>query len=42
MAVLATFNMGDLSPFVEDEINFGDLRANPLKGGEDDANQWLE
>ena len=42
MAILATFNVGDLSPYVEDEIYFGDLRENPLKGGEDDADQALE
>jgi len=37
MAISATFNIGDLSPYVEDDIDFGDLRVNPLKGGEDDA-----
>ena len=37
MVVSATFNVGDLSPYVEDEIHFRDLRANPLKGGDDDA-----
>jgi len=42
MAVSATFNVGDLSPYVEDEIDFGDLTANPLKGREDDADQRLE
>jgi len=39
MAVSATLNVGDLSPYIEDKIDFGDLRANPLKGGEDDADQ---
>ena len=39
MAVSVTVNVGDLSPYMEDEIDFGDLRANPLKGGEDDADQ---
>ena len=39
MAVSTTFNVGDLSPYIEDEIDFGDLRANPLKGGEDNADQ---
>lgn len=39
MTVSATFNVGDLSPYIEDEIDFGDLRANPLKEGEDDAGQ---
>jgi len=38
MAISSTFNVGDLSPFVEDDIDFRDLRANPFKGGEDDAN----
>ena len=33
MANLATFNVGDLSSNVEDNINFGNLRANPFKGG---------
>ena len=42
MAVSATFNVGDLSPYAEDEMDFGDLRANPLKGWEDDADQRLE
>ena len=37
LVVSTTFNVGDLSPYVEDQIDFGDLRANPLKGGEDDA-----
>jgi len=35
MAISATFNVGDLSPYIEDEIDFGDLRANPHKGGEE-------
>ena len=39
MAVSATFNVGDLSPYVEDEIEFGELRENLLIGGEDDADQ---
>jgi len=42
VTVSATFNVGDLSPYVEDEIDFGGLRANPLKGGEDDVDQRLE
>ena len=37
MAVSATFNVGNLIPYVEDEIKNGDLRANPFKGGEDDV-----
>jgi len=39
MPVSATFNVCDLSPYIEDEIDLRDLRANPLKGGEDDADQ---
>jgi len=39
MAVSTTFNVGDLSPYIEDEIYFGDSRTNPLKGGEDDADE---
>ena len=35
----ATFNIGVLSPYLEDEIGYGHLRVNPFKGGEDDANQ---
>jgi len=38
----ATIKLGDLSPYVEDEIDFGGWRENPLKGGEDDADQRLE
>jgi len=41
MAVSATFNVRDLSPYVEDEINYGDLRASHFKGGENDAGQGL-
>ena len=37
MSISATFNIGDLSPYVEDDINLGDLRENPPKGGKDDA-----
>jgi len=39
VAVSVTFSVGDLSPCVEDEIDYRDLRANPLKEGEDDAYQ---
>ena len=39
MAVLATFDAGDLSPYIKDEIDFRDLRANLLKGGEDNEDQ---
>lgn len=39
MVISTTFNVGDLSPYVEDEIDYGDLRSNPLNGGEDDADQ---
>ena len=37
MAISATFNVGDLNLYVEDEINCGHWRENPLKGGKDDA-----
>jgi len=33
MAALVTFNIGDLSPYLEDEIDCGDLRENPFKKG---------
>jgi len=40
MAVSTTFNVDDLSPFVEDNFEDpSDLRANPLKEGEVDAEQ---
>jgi len=39
MVVSATFNVDDLSPYVEDTINYRDLRENPFKGGEDDTDQ---
>jgi len=39
MAISTTFNISDLSPYIEDEIKFGDLRANHPKGGDDDADQ---
>jgi len=36
MTIFATFNVGDLSPYVEDDIGFGDLRANSfeMRGGQ--------
>jgi len=37
MAILPTFNIGDLSPFIEDY--FSALRANLLKEREDDTKQ---
>ena len=38
MAVSATFNVGDLSPYVEDSIEDpSNLRSNPLEEGEVDA-----
>ena len=38
MAVSATFNIGDLSPYVEDNIEDpSDLRSNPSEEGEVDA-----
>jgi len=33
MVVLAAFNGCDLSSYVEDEIEYGDLRENPFKEG---------
>jgi len=39
MAVSATFNVGDLSPYMEDDIDYKNFRENPFKGGEDDADQ---
>uniref|UniRef100_A0A7C8Z7B4 Tf2-1-like SH3-like domain-containing protein n=1 Tax=Opuntia streptacantha TaxID=393608 RepID=A0A7C8Z7B4_OPUST len=38
MAVSATFNVGDLSPYVEDSVEDpSDLETNPLEDGEGDA-----
>jgi len=31
--VSATFNVDDLNPYVKDDIDFGDLRETPFKGG---------
>ena len=39
ITVSTTFNVGDLSPYMEDDIDYGDLRANPFKAEEDDADQ---
>jgi len=39
MAVSATFNVEDLSSYVEDDIGYGNLRENPFEGWEDDAYQ---
>jgi len=34
MNIYATFNVGDLTPYIEDEDEgIEDLRANPLQGG---------
>ena len=33
MVVSATFNVGDLSPYVKDEIDYRDLRVNLSKQG---------
>jgi len=42
MVVLATFNVGDLSPYVEDNFEDPlDLRANPLEEGEVDVEQGI-
>ena len=38
VSISATFNIGDLTPYIEDEDeDIGNLRANPLQGGEVDA-----
>ena len=37
VSISTTFNIRDLSPYVEDDINLGTLRENPPKDGEDDA-----
>ena len=43
IAVSATFNIGDLSPYVEDTIEDpSDLRSNPSKEGEVDAGACLQ
>ena len=40
--IFATFKVGDLTPYIEDEDkDIGDLRANPLQGGEVDADQTM-
>jgi len=39
MVVLATFNVGELSPYVEPEIDYGDLTENPFKERGNDADQ---
>ena len=31
MAASATFNVGGLSPYVDNDIDYGDLRVNPFK-----------
>ena len=41
MAVSATFNMGELNPYEEDDIDFGDLRESPFKRGDDDVSSSL-
>jgi len=39
MAVSTTFNMRDLSLYVEDEVDYGDVRENSFKVREDDTDQ---
>ena len=39
MAISPTFNVRDLSPYMQDDFEFRDLRVNHLKGGEDDVDQ---
>ena len=38
MGMSPTFNMGDLTPYVEDEEEGYDLRANHIQEGEDEMN----
>jgi len=38
MGVSSTFNVGDLTPYHEDEEHSDDLRANHIQEGEDEAN----
>jgi len=43
MNISATFNVGDLTPCIEDEDeDIEDLRVNPLQGGEVDAKQTMK
>ena len=42
MNISATFNVGDLAPYIKhDDEDIGDLRANPLQGGQVDAEQTM-
>ena len=42
MNISATFNVGDLTCYIEDDDeDIQDLRANPLQGGEVDAEQTM-
>ena len=41
--ISAAFNVGDLTPYIEGkDENIGDLMANPLQGGEFDAEQSMK
>ena len=43
MNISATFNIGDLTPYIEDEDNdIGDLRENLLQGWEVDTEQTMK
>jgi len=42
MNISATFNVRDLTPYIEDEDeDIRDLRVNPLQGGEVDVEQTI-
>jgi len=42
MNISVTFNVGGLTPYIEDEDeDIGDLRVNPLQRGEVDADQTM-
>ena len=38
MGVSSTFNVGDLTPYLEDEEDSDDLRENHIQEGEDEVN----
>ena len=43
MNISATFNVGDLTPYIEDQDeDITELRANPLQGREVDAEQTMK
>ena len=38
MGISSTFNVGDLTPYLEDEEEGDELRANHIQEGEDEMN----